>query len=61
MAINLPKTSDSPQLKTPCDAIALAVHGCMIAVGFRLTGLGEDHPIGKLRNIYYCLHITKRA
>lgn len=35
----------SPQLKTPYDAIALASHAAMLAVGFRLVGLGEDHKL----------------
>lgn len=42
---SLPKES-SPQLKNPYDAIALLSHACMLAVGFRLVGLGEDHKIG---------------
>lgn len=42
---SLPKES-SPQLKNPYDAIALLSHSCMLAVGFRLVGLGEDHKIG---------------
>ncbi|KAF2816248.1 uncharacterized protein BDZ99DRAFT_406859 [Mytilinidion resinicola] len=44
MAASLPKGA-SPPLKNPWDAIALAVHAGMIAVGFRLIGLGEDHRI----------------
>ena len=47
MASSLPKTS---QLRTQWDAIALAVHAGMIAVGFRLVGLGEEDKIGQ------CLH-----
>lgn len=35
-----------PNLKNPYEAIALVGHACMIAVGFRLVGLGEDHCIG---------------
>lgn len=35
----------SPQLKTPYDALAIAAHSTMVAVGFRLIGLGEDHKI----------------
>jgi len=35
------------QLKNPYEAVALAVHAGMIAVGFRLIGLGEDHRIGE--------------
>lgn len=42
---SLPKDS-TPQLKNPYDAIALLSHACMLAVGFRLVGLGEDHKIG---------------
>ena len=46
MASSLPKDA-SPQVKSPYDATALAVHAGMIAVGFRLIGLGEDHRIGR--------------
>ncbi|KAI4118098.1 MAG: hypothetical protein LQ345_001780 [Seirophora villosa] len=35
----------SPHLRDPYDAVALLAHACMIAVGFRLEGLGEDHNI----------------
>jgi hypothetical protein len=35
-----------PVIKDPCAAIALFSHACMLAVGFRLIGLGEDHKIG---------------
>merc|ERR1711939_1064183 len=38
-------TSASPQLKHNYDAISVAAHASMIAVGFRLIGLGEDHKI----------------
>ncbi|MCJ1451489.1 hypothetical protein MMC28_001826 [Mycoblastus sanguinarius] len=41
---SLPK-EPSPQLRNPFDAIALLSHACMLAVGFRLVGLGEDHRI----------------
>lgn len=44
MASSLPRDV-SPQIKNPFDAVALAVHAGMIAVGFRLIGLGEDHKI----------------
>jgi hypothetical protein len=45
-----PRGSDdhTPPLKTPYAAIAIFCHACMIAVGFRLKGLGEDHKIGKV-------------
>ena len=46
MTSSLPKEPDS-QLRNPYDAIALLVHACMLAVGFRLIGLGEDHKIGQ--------------
>ncbi|KAI9794356.1 MAG: hypothetical protein M1816_005425 [Peltula sp. TS41687] len=32
-------------LQTPSEAIALICHACMLAVGFRLVGLGEDHRL----------------
>ena len=32
-------------LNTPYEAIALVGHGSMVAVGFRLVGLGEDHNL----------------
>jgi hypothetical protein len=57
MATSLP-LNQSPQLKTPYEAIALAVHAGMLAVGFRLVGLGEDHKIGafvKPMNIIPCV------
>lgn len=44
MVASLPKDV-SPQLKNSFDAIALAGHAGMLAVGFRLVGLGEDHKI----------------
>jgi hypothetical protein len=47
-ASSLPK-GDGSQLKNGTEAVALAVHAGMLAVGFRLTGLGEDERIGKLR------------
>ncbi|KIW21386.1 hypothetical protein PV08_01966 [Exophiala spinifera] len=43
-----PPSSDSEQprlVKDPYAAIALFSHACMLAVGFRLIGLGEDHKI----------------
>ncbi|KAF2690396.1 hypothetical protein K458DRAFT_328741 [Lentithecium fluviatile CBS 122367] len=44
MASSLPKATGS-QLKNAYEAIALAVHAGMIAVGFRLVGLGDDDRI----------------
>ncbi|KAB8222466.1 PI31 proteasome regulator N-terminal-domain-containing protein [Aspergillus novoparasiticus] len=32
-------------LKTPYEAVALIGHACMLAVNFRLVGLGEEHTI----------------
>ncbi|OCK76611.1 hypothetical protein K432DRAFT_360064 [Lepidopterella palustris CBS 459.81] len=46
MAASLPKGA-APPLKNPYDAVALAVHAGMVAVGFRLVGLGEDHQIAQ--------------
>ena len=46
MVASLPKEA-SPQLRDPYDAVAILSHACMIAVGFRLEGLGEDHKLGK--------------
>lgn len=45
MATALPKGENS-KLKNGTEAIALAVHAGMLAVGFRLVGLGEDERIG---------------
>lgn len=45
MLSSLPKEA-SPQLRDPYDAVALLSHACMLTVGFRLQGLGEDHRIG---------------
>ncbi|CAN9311847.1 unnamed protein product [Alternaria alternata] len=44
MATSLPK-GDSSQLKNGTEAVALSVHAGMLAVGFRLIGLGEDERI----------------
>jgi hypothetical protein len=41
---SLPKDA-SPQIKTSHEAIALASHASMMAVGFRMVGLGEDHKL----------------
>ena len=38
-------TEPAPQLRNPYDAVALLSHSCMLAVGFRLIGLGEGHSI----------------
>lgn len=49
MVKSLPeKASDesSPVVKDPYAAIGLFAHACMLAVGFRLVGLGEDHKMG---------------
>jgi len=48
MVKSLPQRSSEDQispLKNPFAAIALFSHACMLAVGFRLKGLGEDHRI----------------
>ena len=37
---------DQPSLKNPYEAIALVGHACMVGVGFRLVGLGEEHNLG---------------
>ncbi|KAL8635437.1 MAG: hypothetical protein Q9228_007067, partial [Teloschistes exilis] len=42
MLSSLPKEV-SPHLRDPYDAVALFSHACMLTVGFRLEGLGEDH------------------
>ncbi|KAL8824943.1 MAG: hypothetical protein Q9191_004712 [Dirinaria sp. TL-2023a] len=44
MTASLPATS-GPHLRDPYDAVALLAHACMIAVDFRLNGLGEEHTI----------------
>nr|POE66671.1 silencing boundary-establishment protein fub1-like protein [Quercus suber] len=44
MVLSLPKDV-SPALKSAHDAVALATHACMLNVGFRLIGLGEEHKI----------------
>ena len=54
-------SSDSsvrPQmLRNPYDAIALFVHSCMLAVGFRLIGLGDDDKLGSF-NTFLSSHIV---
>ncbi|KAK7188136.1 hypothetical protein DPSP01_001678 [Paraphaeosphaeria sporulosa] len=44
MAASLPKSTES-KLTSAYEAVALAAHAGMIAVGFRLIGLGEDDRI----------------
>ena len=44
MVASLPKDV-TPQLKHGIEAVALAAHAAMVAVGFRLVGLGEEHKI----------------
>lgn len=46
---SLPKERDAqnPALKDPYAAVGLFCHACMLAVGFRLVGLGEDHKLGE--------------
>ncbi|KAL8854383.1 MAG: hypothetical protein Q9221_000870 [Calogaya cf. arnoldii] len=44
MLASLPKDA-SPQIRTPYDAVALLANATMMAIGFRLQGLGEDHII----------------
>jgi hypothetical protein len=41
-----PDSTQTTLIKDPYTAIALFTHACMLAVGFRLVGLGEDHKIG---------------
>lgn len=40
--------STSNTLQSPYEAVALIGHACMLAVGFRLVGLGEDDNLGAL-------------
>lgn len=47
MTTSLPRAV-SPQIRNPYEAIALAVHAGMVAVRFKLKGLGEEHRIGML-------------
>jgi len=44
MLASLPRNA-TPHLSSTWDAIALASHASMIALGFRLVGLGEDHRV----------------
>ncbi|KAF2734932.1 hypothetical protein EJ04DRAFT_512091 [Polyplosphaeria fusca] len=44
MAASLPRAATS-QVKNPYEAVGLAAHAGMIAIGFRLIGLGEDDRI----------------
>lgn len=46
MTKSLPeKQTDKPVIKNAYSAIALFTHACMLAVGFKLIGLGEDDKI----------------
>ena len=46
MAVSL-RSLPGPHLQSPYDAIALFGHACMVAVGFQLVGLGEEHRISE--------------
>jgi hypothetical protein len=46
MATSLPRGGDA-KLKNATEAVALAVHAGMLAVGFRLVAIGEDERIGE--------------
>jgi hypothetical protein len=46
MATALPRGEDG-KLKNGTEAVALAVHAGMLAVGFRLVGVGEDEKTGE--------------
>ena len=48
---SIPTVAGTAQLSTPHDAIALLVHACLLSVGFRLVGLGEDDRLGALRQL----------
>lgn len=41
------ETHGEATVKSPCEAVALIGHSCMISVGFRLIGLGEEGCVGK--------------
>lgn len=70
MVRSLPSNSSeesSPVVKDSYAAIGLFAHACMLAVGFRLIGLGEDHKIGtfdvlgpKTRAYRYMMHLQIR-
>lgn len=43
---------EQQSLETPFEAVALIGHACMIAIGFRLLGLGERHNIRMSSSIH---------
>jgi PI31 proteasome regulator N-terminal len=43
---NIKASLSQGQLKSPYDAVAVFVHACMLAVGFRLVGLSEEDRLG---------------
>lgn len=42
---SIPSQEGRQAIKDPFAAVAIFAHACMLAVGFRLVGLGEDHKI----------------
>jgi hypothetical protein len=44
MVASFPESNPEP-LKNAYDAVALAAHVCMLSIGSRLVGLGEDHRL----------------
>jgi hypothetical protein len=57
MAASLPKGAES-KLNSAYEAVALAAHAGMLAVGFRLIGLGEDDKIGMSHLLFACVAPT---
>lgn len=50
IARSLPTEAD-PQLKSATEAVAVACHAGLLAVGFKLVGLGEEHRLGTWKEV----------
>ena len=58
MVKSLPAKASGPVVKDAYAAIGLFAHACMLAVGFRLIGLGEDHKMGTCDALDYLYELT---
>jgi hypothetical protein len=45
------KDDTSSDMSSSYEAIGLFAHACMVAVGFRLLGFGEDKKIGTMQPV----------
>ena len=57
VASSLSEGDQTTGIQNAYEAVALVGHACMIAVGFRLVGLGEEHQIGMFAFFYQLTYV----